>query len=505
MTVGGIIDAANSFKRGTCALRGIHPRHFALLDPSAISSLISILHLSEALGCLPPQLSAVIIALLPKPTGGERPVGWYQSLYRVWIKARSGMVKEWERSHTHDYGFAAQKGKSPVDIVWRHSCLAEIAKNQDSFFLAVLWDLWKCYDSINHYKLIQAAHKHGYPVAILRIALLSYRAPRRMLYNGVVSREIWPTASIVAGNATATAELRLLLLDVAIAMDYHHKNVTLNIFIDDIILDTMSHDKHVVIQNMSAATEDLAHWIESECDLLIAPQKSAVISNSLPLAGLLRRCLKSLGGPPLGSVRSLGVDFWAGSLKKPPMKVRRSRQARLAMKRPRLAKLKKASPKAASLVYVCGFMPSALYDAPVYGLFGHSLLKLRREMAYFCGLGGKKRLLDVCLAFGRDKDPEIKSALAVVSRFSSEIWNAALPGCFRDSAGLSLGVLGSGIKSYIDGHNHPPTVVQGPISAFHKTIDRVGWAFRGPFWLSTRNGGSVDMRLACPRKVAKLG
>ena len=131
---------------------GIHPRHIGLLDHSGVDALILILHMSEALGCLSPQLAGVIIALLPKPAGGERPVGWYHSVYRVWIKARSSLVKSWDASHTHDYGFAAQKNKSPIDVVWRHACLSEIETTQSNYFLSVLWDLWKCYDCVNQSK-----------------------------------------------------------------------------------------------------------------------------------------------------------------------------------------------------------------------------------------------------------------------------------------------------------------------------------------------------------------
>ena len=287
-------------------------------------------------------------------------------------------------------------------------------------------------------------------------------------------------------------------------MAAQHKHVSLNIFIDDIVIDTMSDDRNEVVQRMRAATEALAFIAQDKCMLKIAPEKSAVLSNSIPIAGLVRRCLKGLGGPPLGSVRSLGIDFWAAALKNPPMAVRRSRLARAARRKPRLSVLKRSNPLAAAKVYVCGVMPSVLYDTPVYGLFGRSLTKLRREAAFFCGQGGRKRSLDLCFAFGQNKDPEVLSSVAVVSRFSGEIWNASLPVHVRDSAGLSLGTLACGIKGYVDTNIEPPSVIQGPISAFHKTIAKAGWSFLGPFLLSTREGGKVDMRVTCPRKIVQL-
>ena len=150
------------------------------------------------------------------------------------------------------------------------------------------------------------------------------------------------------------------------------------IYIDDLSLDTSSPDRHAAISDMIAATEDLAHNLDV-CELPIAKDKSAVLSNSIPLAGLLRRCLRGLGGPPLGSVRALGVDFWAAApAKRPPMRVRKARVASLAKRRPRIRMLAKVAPRAAAKVYICGVLPSVLFDAPIFGAFGTHLKSVRR-------------------------------------------------------------------------------------------------------------------------------
>ena len=63
--------ASRSFKRRTCALSGLHPRHVALLSPSALNFLARIFEAAEAIGCMPQQLNDVFIALIPKTDGGN--------------------------------------------------------------------------------------------------------------------------------------------------------------------------------------------------------------------------------------------------------------------------------------------------------------------------------------------------------------------------------------------------------------------------------------------------
>ena len=71
--------AAKSFKRNTCALGGLHPRHPALLHDTALFALALLLMAAEAVGIPPEQILNTFLALFLKPTGGFRPTGWFQS------------------------------------------------------------------------------------------------------------------------------------------------------------------------------------------------------------------------------------------------------------------------------------------------------------------------------------------------------------------------------------------------------------------------------------------
>ena len=48
---------------------------------------------------MPPAQQSTILAMLSEPTGGFRPIGFYQGLFRVWEKARPKFVRRWKDAH----------------------------------------------------------------------------------------------------------------------------------------------------------------------------------------------------------------------------------------------------------------------------------------------------------------------------------------------------------------------------------------------------------------------
>ncbi len=47
-------------------------------------------------GDYPEVLRNLFVKLIPKPTGGFRPICLFRSLYRIHMKARSGYIRQWE-------------------------------------------------------------------------------------------------------------------------------------------------------------------------------------------------------------------------------------------------------------------------------------------------------------------------------------------------------------------------------------------------------------------------
>jgi len=65
------------------------------LGDEVLEVMCDLLALLEALGVFPEDLEQVLVALIPKPTGGERPIGLYLALFRVWSAARGPKLPRW--------------------------------------------------------------------------------------------------------------------------------------------------------------------------------------------------------------------------------------------------------------------------------------------------------------------------------------------------------------------------------------------------------------------------
>ena len=68
---------------------------WANLPEASLRQLMLILHFMED-GRLPMQTLMVLIGLLPKPKGGERPIALTAKLYRSTIKLRKPVIGEWQ-------------------------------------------------------------------------------------------------------------------------------------------------------------------------------------------------------------------------------------------------------------------------------------------------------------------------------------------------------------------------------------------------------------------------
>ena len=115
---------------------------------------------------------------------------------------------------------------------------------------------------INHNVLLQAARRFQYPLALLRLSTAGYRAPRRFLYASLLSREILPQRGIIVGNAFATTELRLYLLEpVTTHFKYHH-DVQLDIFIDDLAFHAVRKSRLQVSTDLVNSVVDFVNDLE---------------------------------------------------------------------------------------------------------------------------------------------------------------------------------------------------------------------------------------------------
>ena len=165
-----VARALTSFPANTALTKGFGPRILSQASPGLHVIIAALLTAAELVGSSPEGLRRVYVPLIPKASGGHRPIRLYAIFARVWHRVRQPLVRSWWQSL---YGAAAwlntRVGANPCDVVWRDATRAATLRPRGSFTLCVLSDIAKCFENVAWLALQAAAHADGYPSALLRL------------------------------------------------------------------------------------------------------------------------------------------------------------------------------------------------------------------------------------------------------------------------------------------------------------------------------------------------
>ena len=93
--------ASRTFKERTgTGVDKLGPRHYTWLSDELLDVIGRLLMNMEQVGFWPWQVNEAMVHLIPKPTGGRRPIGLVASLPRLWERVRKPLLTHWRR-HLH--------------------------------------------------------------------------------------------------------------------------------------------------------------------------------------------------------------------------------------------------------------------------------------------------------------------------------------------------------------------------------------------------------------------
>ena len=270
--------AASSFPIGTgLGSDNIAPRAMLRLSDVALLALALLLTCFEALGEWTRALDLVLIVLLPKADGGFRPIGLFPTIIRLWMRSRVCIARAWEAANALPSLFGGA-GMGAQRAAWEAAFAAELAALRCSDHVQVLLDLVKAFETVPHDKLVEAAMAKGYSIVILRLFLSAYRLQRTVGVGGVFSKLVKATRGITAGSGFATAELRLLLLDVMIHLQVTWAPVlSAKLYVDDLTL-SASGLPRTVVRLKSRVLAFVTERLETHLGLEISAKKSVTVA-----------------------------------------------------------------------------------------------------------------------------------------------------------------------------------------------------------------------------------
>ena len=470
-TVNEVRMTAATFSRFTATgCDHLHPKHIGRLSVMAVQLLIDLFFAGFNLGMVPTVLHYVYIVLLPKETGGTRPIGIFSSVVRLFMRwLRRQVTDRWEASVPRPYWFGC-RGASVQHAVWRASLAGEFARATRKSAASALIDLEKAFERIFFSWLCQAAVKYKFPLRLLRGLLSLYAGPRCVIVDGVATSVVRAVMhGVIAGCAHATALMRLALLESLDTTQKEWPLVQLTVVVDDTQVQAVGPER-LVEQVVQGAARTFCDHARSCARLVVHPGKLNVVASATPLQQAIQRAVGAKASKAV-SVRNLGVDF-SGGRQCTRKQVQERRMQKAKKKLPFLKRLRQAGARVDRLVRT-GLIPAMVWGCEVNGLSARCLLKARRMARAAARSATRGRSLDLSLALlPKGTDPADRGMTASILT-----WKAALLDSWAPQLWMHVAM-----QKAIKDVDHPDEdkdweAVAGPAGAVVASGRRLGWTF----------------------------
>ncbi len=476
------------------------PHWFAWLSDPLLAAIAKLFMRIEAAGRWPGQLMVTMVHLIPKESGGRRPIGLVASLVRLWERLRVPAIQEWRCRTMRPYNWAAP-GRSAEEAVWEQSVLDEAAAGRGEVSASTLVDLAKAFEHIPLQLLWERGRSHGFPLVLLRLILELCAAPRRLVYKAAVSEPVHTLTAVIAGLVSSIDMMFLLLIDVMDGLAARFPLVRLTAYVDDITMHCTGAEGVVAVE-IRRATEWCVGELEGTCNLVVSREKTVTVGTTKALRRRVARAMGRLGIRMVRKARHLGVDYFPGTEKGKRREVQGKRWRAVRGRRKRVRRLgKRGGPHVAAT----GIAPSAIYGASVTGPSNSLVRSLGSTIAETFGkMGGRS----VWARLGvRGADRRVDLILKPVRAWVEAVWRRRLPEATmveawryaQRKAGLSTA---------------PHRAAQGAARSFIAALSRLGWKSPSYDSVLTRTGkllrvGEADvvtlMRFAVDDLMVQMG
>ena len=354
--------------------------------------------------------------------GGERPIGIFPSFVRVISRIiRYKYGRFWLQQNDRPFLYG-RKGRSALQCVWRQAAICEHATYLGKVAIAILIDIIKAFDSVEHSVLFRNALKYNFSFNILRYLLSLYKT-RLIVVQGVATTFVKATRSIVPGDSNADVLMTLAMLSAIDSM-VQQIEVFPAVLADDVqFLAVGTSSECVAIAEQASSI--LISELEGEAMLAISTSKLMCISNSPSILGKFARRAPRFREAKVASGRNLGVDFAAG---KPITRaVQKGRLKESKKRAKRLRQVKKAGGNVKTIVRT-NLHACARYGVQVVGMLPSLLAGHRSDIhaALVDKPKGWSRTIDVMLG-DRFTDPTYDCLVAPIVFFLAMLWNQSLP------------------------------------------------------------------------------
>ena len=277
------------------------------LQQPAVQAILDFLHHCECEASWPDQMVFALIALLPKSEKRERPIALLHVLYRAWVRLRWKLVSDWQLTYAKSASWdKAVPGSQVLDVALSRMVLGESVRREAHHLITVFLDMETFYDRCLFNDIIRSGFRLGYPALILHQALLSYLGPRFVQSEGALCPPIFPSRGVLAGCPAAPSISKLVVHPIAERLHGKSSVTNLDIWIDDLSLDSVSKSAKQVAADCLKLFRGLRTDLEAR-GAKVSLEKTAFVASSAKAAKALQ-AIRVDSDPQIRTVaRDLGV------------------------------------------------------------------------------------------------------------------------------------------------------------------------------------------------------
>ena len=277
------------------------------LQQPAVQAILDFLHQCEREASWPDQMVFALIALLPKSEKRERPIALLHVLYRSWVRLRWKLVSDWQFTYAKRATWdKAVPGSQVLDVALSRMVLGESVRREAHHLITIFLDMETFYDRCLFNDIIRSGFRLGYPALILHQALLTYLGPRFVQSEGALCPPIFPSRGVLAGCPAAPSISKLVVHPIAERLNGKSSVTNLDIWIDDLSLDSVSKSAKQVAADCLKLFRGLRTELEAG-GAKVSLEKTSFVASSSKAARALQ-AMRVDSDPQVRTVaRDLGV------------------------------------------------------------------------------------------------------------------------------------------------------------------------------------------------------
>lgn len=411
---------------------------------------------------------------------------------------RRQLAAEWEEANPREYLYAGP-GRGADIAAWKQGARAELASViPDAEYVQCLLDLVKAFDRVPYQLLIREAKRLGYPLWVMRLSIATYTEPRRIRIDGAVSGEVVAKRGVTAGSWLATAEMRVVVINIVDNALKVAPCAMPILFVDDLSVES-SGGPELVCRNVIKFTVAACAQIGDE-NMEVSKTKSICTASTMSTGKKTARSLRRHGIKFQKNAISLGAALGAGRRRNTENIINRLRKFKKRL--PRFRRMGACGVDSAKLLRT-GAVKAMTYGQALIGV-GNSALQHQRRAAATAAAGmhgalGKCVDLALVMADASDKgcaDPAYDAHCMPIKQYAQAVWHSWLP----------HNALERMVDEANEQCNRAKSVwsrVKGPIMAMVASAHRLQWKVKSAFELETDSGKLLNLKPDPPIIIKK--